>query len=115
MKTLFPPKVNTIITVSIALSFLFSCATITGGRKYNAHIIVNNDDKATVEYNGEDFYRKGLGVFKVKRSKISSFSFIVKKGGCENQSFSFTEKTLRVFAFITSRCFNYRYSNWCLT
>jgi hypothetical protein len=90
-----------LITTSLFISSLLlsSCATIVGGAKYNAHVVVNNRPNAKIMYQGE-FRGTGTATFKVKRSDADKFSFLVKEDNCNDQSFAYTSKTFRTWAFI---------------
>ncbi len=75
-----------------------SCATIVGGAKYNAHIIVKNRPNAKIVYEGIE---KGNGnaTVKVKRVDANKFSFTIKEEGCEDQTYKYETRTFRGWAF----------------
>ena len=83
----------------ISTIFLSSCATIIGGSKYNAHIVVVDRPNAKIVYQGEV---KGTGnaTIKVKRNEANKFSFTVREDGCNEQQFSYTSRTFRGWAFV---------------
>jgi len=85
--------------IAIAPILLTSCATIIGGSKYNAHIVVADRPNAKIVYQGEV---KGTGnaTIKVKRNEANKFSFIVKEDGCNEQKYDYTSRTFRGWAFV---------------
>ena len=89
---------QTLILLSVITSILMSsCATIVGGSKYNAHIIVADRPNAKIVYQGEV---KGTGsaTIKVKRKEANKFSFSVREDGCDEQKFDYTSRTFRGWA-----------------
>ena len=99
-------KAKKILTISVVLGaiLLSSCATIVGGSKYNAHIAVVNNPKAQIIYNGA-VRGTGNAVIKVKRSEANQFSFTVQEEGCKEQTFIYTSRTFRGWAFAGSIIF----------
>jgi hypothetical protein len=89
-----------LITISLLISSLLlsSCATIIGGSKYNAHVVINNRPNAKIMYQGE-FRGTGTATFKVKRSDADKFSFLVKEDNCNEQQFAYKTKAFRGWAF----------------
>ena len=87
-----------VATLLISTLFFTSCATICGGSKYYAHVIVEDRPQAKIVYEGDT---KGTGVanFKVKRKDANKFSFTVKEEGCDEQKFDFESRTFRGWAF----------------
>src|ERR1043166_2113660 len=82
-----------------AFCILFSsCATIVGGSRYNAHIVVNEHPAAKSSYHGV-YQRAGNVTVKVKRSEADRFTFTVKEEGCPEQKYTYTHRTFRGFAF----------------
>lgn len=82
----------------MAFAFLFSsCATIVGGSKYYANVMVRNNPHAKITYQGT-FRGTGTATFKVKRSEADKFFFTVKEEGCEEQKFTYTSRTFRGWA-----------------
>jgi hypothetical protein len=83
-------------------SLLFSsCATIFGGTRYNAHVVVNNRPSAKIVYQGE-IVGTGSTMISVKRKEANKFSFIVKEDGCEEQKYNFKYRTFRGWALFGS-------------
>ena len=78
---------------------LSSCATIIGGSKYNAHIVVADRPYAKIIYQGE-VLGTGSASIKVKRSEANRFSFSVKEDGCNEQKYDYTSRTFREWAFV---------------
>lgn len=83
----------------ISFVLFTSCATIVGGSKYNAYVKVKDHPDATIEYKGIN-KGKGNTFFKVKRSEANKFAITVKENGCEDETFTFSKRTFRVWAFI---------------
>lgn len=90
-----------IAVLLISISCLSSCATIFGGARYNATVVVNNKPNATIIYQGENVGR-GKAYISVKRKEANKFSFIVKEDGCEEQKYSFRSRTFRGWALFGS-------------
>ena len=91
---------QTLILLSVITSIIMSsCATIVGGSKYNAHIVVVDRPNAKIVYQGEV---KGTGsaTIKVKRNEANKFSFSVKEDGCNEQKYDYTSRTFRGWAFV---------------
>jgi hypothetical protein len=91
----------TITSLFISTFLLTSCATIIGGSKYNAHIVVVDKPNAKILYQGE-VKGTGAATIKVKRKEANKFSFTVKEDGCEEQQFNYTSRTFRGWAFVGS-------------
>ncbi len=87
------------ISVCIAiLSLVFSgCATIIGGRHYNANIVVD-DYRAQILYDGKHV---GYGYvnIKVQRRKANEFTITIRRDLCETQEFHYTQRSFRGWAF----------------
>ena len=86
------------IFVFIALLFS-SCATIIGGSKYYAHIVVNDNPNARIFYKGE-LRGTGSASIKVKRKEANNFSFTVKEDNCPEKKFNFVSRSFRGGAFV---------------
>ncbi len=84
------------VVLFAAFSFLTSCATIFGGNKYSAHVIVPDHPTASIKYNNE-LQGYGSAIFKVKRTQAKKLSISVKEEGCEEQIFKFTKNTTRAW------------------
>ena len=78
---------------------LTSCATIIGGSKYKAHIVVADRLNAKIVYQGE-VIGTGNATIKVKRKEANKFSFTVKEDGCKEQKYDYTSRTFRGWAFV---------------
>jgi hypothetical protein len=83
----------------IALSLLTSCATIIGGSKYYARIVVDNNPNAKITYKGE-VVGSGSARVKVNRIDANKFEFKVKQDGFEEQTFKYTTRSFRGWAFV---------------
>lgn len=84
--------------------FLTSCATIVGGSKYYAHIVVDHKPNAQIIYKGE-VIGKGSATVQVKRSNADKFTFSVKEEGCDEQQYKYRSRSFRVAAFAASVIF----------
>lgn len=90
------------LTILVLASLLHSsCATICGGSKYNAHIVVNNKPDAKIFYKGKEIGR-GNATVVTKRMDANRFSFSVKQGDCEEEQYYFKSRTFRGWAFVGS-------------
>lgn len=87
-----------VIVFGTILLGLSSCATIVGGSKYIARVIVANRPNASITYQGVAM-GSGTAVMKVPRSKANTFSVSVKEEGYNEQIFNFTQRTFRGWAF----------------
>lgn len=76
-----------------------SCATICGGSKYYAHILVNGHPHADIVYRGMKM-GNGSASISVPRREADMFSFTVKEKGCAEQTFSYRTRTFRGWAFV---------------
>lgn len=76
-----------------------SCATIVGGSKYYARVVVPNRPNAMIKYEGISV-GSGTAVFPVKRSSANALSITVKEDGYDEQVFKFTQRTFRGWAFV---------------
>ncbi len=81
------------------MTFLSSCATIIGGSRYNAHIIVLDRPNAKIVYQG-NVYGTGNATIKVSRQQASMFSFSVKEEGCAEQKFTYQKRSFRWWALV---------------
>jgi len=81
-----------------AFSLITSCATIIGGAKYNAHVKVPDHPSAKITYNGT-YQGEGNATFKIKRREANKFSVSVKEESCDEQTFNFTQRSFRGWAF----------------
>ncbi len=81
------------------LLHLTHCATIVGGSKYNAHVLVNGSPKAEIFYQGQKM-GSGGATFKVKRNQAHKFSLTIKEPGCEEQKFDYHFRVFRGWAFV---------------
>lgn len=86
------------------LSFLFlsavffsSCATIVGGSRYRASVLVNGSPEADIIYKG-GFIGRGNAMIYNRRDNANKFSFTVKQKGCADQTFSYTSRSFRGWA-----------------
>ncbi len=87
-----------IIMVLAVSALLPSCATICGGSKYNAQVLVPNRPSAQVVYRGE-VSGTGSALIIMKRKDANKFSFTVQEKGCAPQTYNYTSRTFRGWAF----------------
>ena len=86
-----------VFMIMIASCFLFSsCATIFGGRKYNA-IIKTNRPNAEIWVNGE-YIGVGNAVSSFERKNANKLNITLKEKGCEDSIFKFRSRKIRGFA-----------------
>lgn len=81
--------------------FFSSCATICGGSKYNANIVVNEKPNARIFYHGREI-GTGKATVLTKRKDANKFSFSVKEDNCEEQVYKFHSRTFRGWAMVGS-------------
>lgn len=95
-------KTKKLSLVLISSSLLYSsCATICGGAKYNANIVVNQKPNAKIYYKGEEV-GTGKATVSLKRKEANKFTFSVKDANCEEEKFSFKSRTFRGWAMVGS-------------
>lgn len=85
-----------IISFLMSLS-LCSCATLVGGAKYNAKIVVSNHPDAKIIVNGQ---YEGTGETNVilKRRKANKLEITVQKDDCEPETTKFIRRSFRGWA-----------------
>ena len=91
-------KILYFLSILTSFAALSSCATIAGGSRYYAHVKVQDHPNAKIEYN-EVVKGTGDAVFKTKRAQSNKFSLNIKEEGCEDETFNFTRRTFRGWAF----------------
>jgi len=95
-------KLLKLLLSTIFVVFLFSsCATIFGGAKYNAHVIVNGSPGAKITYNNR-YIGYGTASFKVNRKDANKVTIAVQENGCEEQIFHYTNRGFRGWPFFSS-------------
>ena len=85
-----------VIVVSVSLT---SCATICGGAKYNAEIIVDNHPKAEINYNGQ-YIGSGRAFIKIPRRNANKITFAVKEEGKKEQYYNFQKRVFRGWSLL---------------
>jgi hypothetical protein len=80
-------------------SIMTSCATIIGGSKYWAKVMVPDHPNAKIEYKG-NFQGTGEASFTAKRIEANKFSVTIKEDGCETENRNFTQRSFRGWAFV---------------
>lgn len=89
-----------LMALTIICSLFFSsCATIIGGSKYNAHIVVADNPNARIIYRGE-VVGTGNAVVKVKRVEADRFEFKVKQDGYGERTYNYRSRSFRGWAFV---------------
>lgn len=84
------------------IPFIFSsCATIVGGARYNARIIVADNPDAKIYYDGQ-YIGTGTSNIKVRRKDANKFEFTVKQDGCPDKNFNYNSRTFRGWALLGS-------------
>lgn len=95
---------HNLLTLSVLTFFCSSCATIVGGSKYKANVIVVGHPKASISYNG---FQQGFGNAQllIPRNKSSNLSFTISEEGCQDQTFSYSSRVVRGWALLGSLVF----------
>jgi hypothetical protein len=88
----------------VTMFVLASCATICGGSKYNANILVNGRPNAQIFHQGQAV-GNGSASIKVNRRDANKFILTVKEQGCQDQTFRYTSRTFRGWALVGSILF----------
>jgi len=88
-----------IVLVLVVSAVLSSCATICGGSKYNAQVLVPNRSSAQIVYQGE-VMGTGSAFIMMNRKDANKFSFTVREKGCEPQTYNYTSRAFRGWAFV---------------
>lgn len=103
MPTLSYPVKRFLYAASLSfVSTLFAnCATICGGSRYYAHVVVNDKPNARIMYNGA-LEGTGKAVISVKRTDAKRFAFTVQQDGCSEQQFRFKSRVFRGWALAGS-------------
>ncbi len=89
------------LTAAGVALLLSNCATIVGGSRYVAHVVVVDKPNAKIVVNGE---QKGNGsaTFLVKRNTADKFSVKIQEQGCAEETFNYTSRIFRGWAFFGS-------------
>ena len=92
-------KTKTAVVILSICALLFSgCATIVGGSKYTAHIVITDKPNAKIFHHGE-FIGTGSAYINVKRNEANNLSFTVKEEACGEQKYNYVSRTFRGWAF----------------
>lgn len=81
--------------------WLTSCATVIGGSRYNAEVIVDGHPNAEIRYYGRPI-GYGRAVIQIERKEADRVYFSVKEKGEEPQDFVFSSRKFRGWAFVHS-------------
>jgi len=87
-------RILPVLAVSAVCS---SCATICGGSKYYAQVLVPNRPSAEIVYQGE-VSGTGSAFIMMKRKNANKFSFTVREKGCGPQTYNYTSRAFRGWA-----------------
>ena len=92
-------SIKTLLLVSVISSLLLSsCATIVGGSKYWAQVVVANNPRAKIYYQGQEIGTGSADVL-IKRAAANHVVFEVKQDGLPDKRFEFYNRTFRGFSF----------------
>lgn len=82
-------------------SFLTSCATLIGGSKYKAHVLVYGHPNANIKYKGIS-QGNGSAEILVPRRDASKFEITVNEYDCDEATYKFVRSSGRGWAFLGS-------------
>ena len=102
-----------LFAVTCVVMSLTSCATIIGGAKYEAEVIVDNHPKAEITYDGK-YIGSGKANVRIKRRNANKIVFTVKEKGKQPQDFVFQERSFRGWSFLGTVLLWTGYSNGIL-
>ncbi|MEQ9168187.1 MAG: SHOCT domain-containing protein [Fulvivirga sp.] len=88
---------NVLLSAVLVVAFGSGCATIVGGSKYSADVMVDDHSNADIYYNNRQ-YGKGYASIRIPRKEADKITFTVKKEGCEDQDFKYVSRKLRGWA-----------------
>lgn len=77
------------------------CATIAGGSRYNAQVVIPNGQNARISYNG-DFIGTGAGMVSIKRRDADKIAFTIREEGCPEKTVRFNTRSFRGWALVGS-------------
>lgn len=97
-------KLFRFMILSMFIVLLPSCATIFGGGKYYAKVMVPDHPMAKIEYNGM-YKGTGQASFLVHRKEADNFVITVAENGCKEEVRAFNQKVFRGWAFTGSLLF----------
>lgn len=84
-------------SLSFVSTLFANCATICGGSRYYAHVVVKDKPNARIMYEGS-LEGTGKAVISVPRKDIRRFSFTVQQDGCSEQRYQYKSRTFRGWA-----------------
>lgn len=85
-------------TILVLLMFLqTSCATICGGARYKAEVIVDNHPNARIELN-DRYIGSGRATTKISRRNANKVNFTVREEGKTAQYYSYNSRSFRGWA-----------------
>lgn len=87
------------VSYFLVITTLSSCATIIGGSKYNAKVIVRDHRNASIEYEGQRI-GTGEGSVKIPRKDANKVVFRISEEGCETQTTQFNQRRFRAWSFV---------------
>jgi hypothetical protein len=86
-------------TAVVSCMLSSSCATICGGSKYHAHVLVNGRPNAEIVHDGI-IRGNGTATISIKRNLANKFALTIREKGCEEQKFNYHTRTFRGWAFL---------------
>lgn len=92
-------KLFSLLAVAAVMLTMTSCATIIGGTRYNAKVLVPNHPNASISYNGE-FKGTGEATFSIPRRQANKVSITVQDEGCEPYTKTFTKRSVRAWPLV---------------
>lgn len=96
MRFLF--KLSLILLSAVLFS---SCATIFGGSRYYAKVVVPNHPNASITYKNIQ-YGSGEAMINNYRSEANNFEVTIQEEGCQEETHQFSGRTFRGWAFTGS-------------
>lgn len=83
----------------LAITFIISsCATTVGGSYYFANVQVKGKPLTKIYYKNA-LKGTGTAMLKIKRSEANNFAVTLKEDSCQDQTFNYTSRTFRGYAF----------------
>ncbi|MFZ4798211.1 MAG: hypothetical protein ACOYMA_12005 [Bacteroidia bacterium] len=86
----------------LAIIFIISsCATTVGGSYYYANVQVKGKPLTKIYYKNA-LKGTGTAMLKIKRSEANNFAVTLKEDSCQDQTFNYTSRTFRGYAFVAT-------------
>jgi len=87
-----------IFTFFAIIFIISSCATTVGGSYYYANVQVKGKPFTKIYYKNA-LKGTGTAMLKIKRSEANNFAVTLKEDSCQDQTFNYTSRTFRGYAF----------------